>query len=505
MRDGVSAEGLPNAYDFYGLTQQGRQGDQNLYGNLTAEDRTEHDWHNLVRYGIARKRLQAAYFGQQGTPVTFQSSYGPYTEYFGNPVTIRGANGYTATGQASLFSTSNDQVSNRDELYYQSDYTFPKHIAALFGFRYDNERGSFVSFGPYGTQEQIQRTNYEWDLQFQGDIKSRIFYNFGGSVQKNHLYGYAGEPRLGLAWVPLRPGPARLGGTKLRVNLATGVQEPSLATEFTSLYRQLADLGDTADIALYGIQPLGPQRSRSIDAGIDQGLFGQKLRVSVDYFHNQFSHQLEDVGSADLQTYFGFAPTNPNVFLYGAILNSLAYRAQGAELEVTWQAPRGFFVHGGYTYLDSLVSQSFTGDATAVRQGTPTENPNLPGVAIGGLSPLVGARPFRRPPHTGFFAVDYKRPRFHLMLKGALASRADDSTFLVGSDLQGGNSLLLPNRNLDFGYLKLDLGGVYQLRDHVSVFAQLENLLNDQHIGPIGYPGLPLTVRGGVKVRLGGE
>ncbi len=505
VRDGVSAEGLPNAYDFYGLTQQGRQGDQDLYGNVTVEDRTERDWHNLVRYGVARKRLQAAYFGQQGTPVTFSSSFGPFTEYFGNPVTIRGANGYTATGQASLFSTSNDQVSNRDELYYQSDYTFPKHIAALFGFRYDNERGSFVSFGAFGTQEQIQRTNYEWDLQFQGDIKSRIFYNFGGSLQKNHLYGYAGEPRLGLAWVLLRPGPARLGGTKLRLNLATGVQEPSLATEFTSLYRQLTSFGDTADIALYGIQPLGPERARSLDAGLDQGLFGQKLRVSVDYFHNQFSHQLEDVGSADLQTYFGFAPTNPNVFLFGAILNSLAYRAQGAELEVTWQAPRGFFVHGGYTYLDSLVSQSFTGDATAVRQGTPTENPNLPGVAIGGLSPLVGARPFRRPPHTGFFAVDYKRQRLNLMLKGALASRADDSTFLVGSDLGGGNSLLLPNRNLDFGYLKLDLGGVYQVRDHVSLFTQLDNLLNNQHIGPIGYPGLPLTVRAGVKVRLGGE
>lgn len=153
------------------------------------------------------------------------------------------------------------------------------------------------------------------------------------------------------------------------------------------------------------------------------------------------------------------------------------------------------FVRGGYTFLDARVSQSFAGDVTAANAGMPTENPNFPGVAIGGVSPLVGARPFRRPPHTGFFALDYRQSKLNLMLKGALASRSDDSTFLGGLNLAGDNVPLLPNRNLDFGYVKLDLGGVYALRHSVSVFAQLDNLLNNQHIGPIGYPGLPFTVR----------
>ena len=31
------------------------------------------------------------------------------------------------------------------------------------------------------------------------------------------------------------------------------------------------------------------------------------------------------------------------------------------------------------------------------------------------------------------------------------------------------------------------------------------NLLNNQHIGPIGYPSLPLTFRAGLKVRIGGD
>jgi iron complex outermembrane receptor protein/vitamin B12 transporter len=118
---------------------------------------------------------------------------------------------------------------------------------------------------------------------------------------------------------------------------------------------------------------------------------------------------------------------------------------------------------------------------------------------------LVGAQPFRRPPHTGFFSAQYTTTRFTVALKGALASRSDDSTFLSYSDFNGGNTLLLPNHNLDFGYAKLDLGGMYSVSRHVTVFTQLDNLLSQQHIGPIGFPALPFTIRGGLKLRIGGE
>jgi iron complex outermembrane receptor protein/vitamin B12 transporter len=193
-------------------------------------------------------------------------------------------------------------------------------------------------------------------------------------------------------------------------------------------------------------------------------------------------------------------------FQYSTLyLNSLAYRAQGAEAELDWQAPRNFFLRAGYTFLDARVLQSFASDAVDAKQGFASENPNLPGIPIGAESPFVGARPFRRAPHSGFFAVTYTKPKLSLALKGAFAGRSDDSTFLDGYTPSFDNSLLLPNRNLDFGYLKLDLGGIYQVQRSVSVFAQLENLLNNQHIGPIGFPGLPFTVRAGLKVRFGGD
>jgi len=505
LRNADSSSGLPNAHEFYGVSQNGKQSDQDLYSGFTLENRLTGNWHNLVRYDIARKREQAAYFGSVGTLVTIPSAFGPYQAHVGDLVTFTGANGYNATGQAQFFSTNRDQASNRDELYYQTDYTFPHRISVLFGFRYENERGVFNTTGPFGRNQQIQRTNFQYTLQFQGDIKNRLFYSVGGAIEKNHLYGIAGTPRLGLAFYPVRPSERRFHGTKLRANVATGVQEPNLATEFTSLYRELQQAGDHADMTAFRVAPLGPERSRTFDVGVDQNILGQKLILKAGYFHNQFSHQLEFVASGDLQTFFGIAPSS-GAFISGAELNSLAFRAQGLETELQYQPYTHFFLRGGYTYLAPLVSQSFASDATTARQGVPTTNPKIPGVAIGGSSPLTGARPFRRPPQTGFFAVQYSASNFSAAFKGALSSRADDSTFLGGLDTTvNGNTLLLPNRNLDYGFAKLDASFTYQATSHVSVFTQLDNLLSQQHIGPIGYPSLPFLFRSGLKIRLGGE
>ena len=84
-----------------------------------------------------------------------------------------------------------------------------------------------------------------------------------------------------------------------------------------------------------------------------------------------------------------------------------------------------------------------------------------------------------------------------------IVSRSDDSTYLEFADINGDNSLLLPNRNLDHGYAKLDIGGSYQVFTWLSAYGQAENLTNQQNIAPIGYPSLPFNVRVGLKLMLG--
>jgi iron complex outermembrane receptor protein/vitamin B12 transporter len=503
LRNADSATGLPNAHDFYGVSKDGKQGDQDLYSGLTLENRLEDGWHNLLRYDIARKREQAAYYGNQGTLVTIHDPfYGPFPAYVGKVVTIRGANGYTATGQVQFFSTNLDQVSNRDELTYQSDYSFARYLIALFGFRYENERGSYVSFGPYGEDETLQRTNFDYTLQLQGEIGGRVFYSTGGGIEKNHLYGITGAPRIGLSFVPVYPSAKWLRGTLLRANVATGVQEPTLGIQFASLYTQLQEAGDTADIAKYHVTPAGPQRSRTYDIGIDQNIRGEKLVFKLGYYHNTFNHQLEGVDTGALEQFFGYSPSVAQN-TYEPYLNSLAFRAQGIETELQYRPFTRLFLRGAYTYLDAVVTQSFSSDAYS--NGSAYGNPNLPGIAIGANGPLIGARPFRRPPHTGFFAVKYEGSRLGAAFSGALASRSDDSTFLDDLDTTDGNTLVLPNRDLDFGYAKLDANLTYAVTKRITAFTELDNLLSQQHIGPIGYPGLPLTIRAGLKVRIWGD
>jgi iron complex outermembrane receptor protein/vitamin B12 transporter len=183
---------------------------------------------------------------------------------------------------------------------------------------------------------------------------------------------------------------------------------------------------------------------------------------------------------------------------FGAAVNTLNYRAQGAEVGFQYRINRKVSVRGGWTYTDAVVQQSFSSSALQ-----PAINPLFPGVPIGAYSPLVGARPFRIAPNTGFAGVDWNYRRWFISAMGTFVSRRDDSTFL--SDTNFGNTLLLPNRNLDSAYQKLDLYGSYQMTKHISAYTSLQNTLNQKYQEVYGYPSLPFTIRGGMKFTFGGE
>jgi vitamin B12 transporter len=508
-RNTNAAVGLPGPYDFTALTNDGKQSDQNIYLSGTVENQTTAAWHNLVRYGLMRKREQTAQWFPAGFPITFGSGDSAFINYYGLPVIIRGANGYSATGQAlmnygvadsGVYPNSTNSANDRDQLYFQSDYRFTPHLTGLLGFRYFDERGSYNN-PSYFLAEQLDRSNYDYIGQFAGDFKNRLFYTLNGDIEKNRLYGTAGQPRIGLAYFPVRPGVGIAHGTKLTFNFSKSIQEPDLNSQLGSLQRILEKYGYTDLIAKYNVPPIGGESSRSYDGGIEQTFLNEHLLMKALYFHNEFGNQIEFVDGLTLPL-IGVNPTAAQAIenaYGGAGLNSLAFRAQGAEIELQGEISSHIFARGGYTYTDGVTQRSFSSDAIG-----PQENPFIPGVELGINAPLIGARPFRRPPHVGFAGVSYTTSRWFLQVQGSFASRSDDSTFLSSFDsLAGDNSLLLPNRNLDAAYAKVDLGGSYQLKQWVGVYAQLDNLVSDQHIGPIGYPSLPFTFRAGMRFAIG--
>jgi iron complex outermembrane receptor protein/vitamin B12 transporter len=314
------------------------------------------------------------------------------------------------------------------------------------------------------------------------------------------------SPHISLGFYMLRPRHGIFSGTRLNGSFSHGIREPKLTDELGSLYDVLEKNGSQATIQLLNISPIQAPTTRTWEIGGGQAFWSQRIVFRANYFHNEFGRAIEGVGAGLVPALFPNLTTQEQQSLQAAIqnsgaydldINSLAFRAQGIETTVESGIGKNIFFRGGYTYLDSVVQRSFSSDNQALLGGYA---PIFGGIPVGIYSPLQGARPFRRPPHAGFFTASYTQPKFTVVFTSAFSSRSDDSTFLGYEDLYQGNSLVLPNRNLDWGYAKLDLGGSYKLLSWLKVYGQAENLTDSRHIAPIGLPSLPFNFHAGLRI-----
>ena len=503
---GVSASGVPGPWDFYQVADNATEKDQDLYISGSLDNQTTPDFHNMVRYGATRKREQY-HLWEASDGCTLQCA-----PTYGNFVTINGANGYSTSGNALLdfggdYPQGYQLVSNRDAVIYQGDFNVTSHLALQAGFQYENERGSEPGSSYY---PPVERSNYDYRAAVHGDFRNRLFYTLGGDLEHYSLFGVQTTPRAAASFYALRPRKGVFSGTRILFNFGDAVREPSLTDQFYSLYNFLEMNGGQATIQALGITPISAPTARMYEGGVEQSFFTQHLIFKTSFFHNEFGKQIEYVG-VDLipELLPNLTPEQQKALqqqllqdgAYELTLNTQAYRAMGVEASIESGIGRYLFLRGGYTYLDAVIQKSYTNDDEALLGPLP----EFDGIPIGPYSPLVGARPFRRAPHTGFFTASYSHSRFTVLFNSAFASRSDDSTFLAGYDINFGNSLLLPNRNLDQGYAKLDLAGSMHLLDWLGVYAAAENLTDNQHIAPIGYVSLPFSVRVGLKLQWGRE
>jgi iron complex outermembrane receptor protein/vitamin B12 transporter len=65
--------------------------------------------------------------------------------------------------------------------------------------------------------------------------------------------------------------------------------------------------------------------------------------------------------------------------------------------------------------------------------------------------------------------------------------------------------MLLPNRNLEQGYQRIDLSGGYQVNRFLQIYTAMGNVLNEHYSEVFGYPSLPFTFRSGIKLTFGGD
>ena len=263
------------------------------------------------------------------------------------------------------------------------------------------------------------------------------------------------NPRLSAAYVlrgageSARPasGPAWLSTTRLRAAAGTGIRPP-----------------DAIEIAFTDNPHLRPERSRSAEAGIEQGFAGGAGRVELTAFFNRYDDLIVAVGPA-----FGDA----SQYRTDNISNA---SASGLEAAGACRTGWGLEARVTYTFLRSQI--------LAV-DGEP------------GLAPppfKVGDPLLRRPRHQGSVDLVFTRSRVTAFAQVGARGRVLDVEPTLGT--YGG---LFVNA----GYTVANAGVSVRLTRSLEVLARVSNLLDRYYEEALGFPSPGRLATAGVRVAFG--
>ena len=191
---------------------------------------------------------------------------------------------------------------------------------------------------------------------------------------------------------------------------------------------------------------LNPEHNEGWDAGIEQHLWKDRLIAGATYFHNRLSN---------LIGFNGLFET----------LNLGAARTQGVEFELHARPIHDLEFTATYTYLDAVN----TGSAD--------------------ITQLPGARLPRRPRNEGYVSASY-------LWLGKLRTTAEAKFVNAREELNFGG----PNFDIE-DYAFVNFAAEYQINQHLTVFARIDNLTDEKYSEVFGFPALGRAAYGGMRLR----
>jgi vitamin B12 transporter len=321
------------------------------------------------------------------------------------------------------------------------------HGVATAGYEYEVENGE-----PGGPPHE-RRNNQAGYAEARYQFGQRLTAIAGGRVEDNASFGTAAVPRVGIAYVA-RFGRGFWGTTRLRASYGLGIKEPTFVQSFED------------DPCYPGNPDLRPERSTTVDAGVEQMLDSGRVKVAVTYFHNDF-HDMVSFSE-------NFTPTPSCPYGTGTFFNTDKARAFGADSSIEAALTSWLRVLGAYTYDDTRVLAA-------------------PNAAL--IDPTLepGNRLLHRPLHSASLDLNARFRRMNWNLAGTYVGRAQDSDFL-GLGITSNPS-----------WVRWDLATSIPLHYGLSATARLENLFDRHYQYAVGYPALGFNYRLGVKYEWGGE
>jgi vitamin B12 transporter len=336
---------------------------------------------------------------------------------------------------------------NRFGVRYNGEHWESTRAKTSFGYEFEDENGSVGdTTAPPPLNHGLRLNHAVYGEQFLQ--MGRLTGIVGARFVHNQSFGNRAVPRASLTYL-LSRGNQLFTGTRLKGSYSEGIKEPKLEQSFGEGFTGFKTVPNPN---------LKAEEARSLEAGVEQR-FGSKIGATATYFNTLYRNQITTI----------FLDSSHDQFI-----NLNKALAHGAELDLSGRIHQSFQLQGSYFYTSTQIL----------------------GAASGSISPFAKGDPLlRRPKHAGTLLLAYSRPRYGATLGGSFLGRRPDSDFEFPP--------------LGFthaaGYARVDAGGWYQLDHHVTLYANVENLLNKHYEEVLGYPALTASFRAGMRFRFGGE
>ncbi len=234
-------------------------------------------------------------------------------------------------------------------------------------------------------------------------------------------------------------------GTKLKAGYAEGFRAPTLNELFFP-----AGFG----CAAFGNRDLGPEKSWELNAGVEQTVLADRVKLAATFFHREVSDLIGTGPTPD--------PTDPGFCVRAENLGRA--RFDGVESLIDLKLFSFLSVGANYTYLDWDTAN---------------------GILL------------RRPRHRGNVNMNYYYERFRINFAANIVGRRDDLQSTTGANIKKA------------GYVRFDLASSYQLPvklalvKDVSLFGKIENLFNKKYEEADGFRARPLNFLLGIRASFG--
>jgi outer membrane cobalamin receptor len=254
------------------------------------------------------------------------------------------------------------------------------------------------------------------------------------------------NPRFSAAYLLAGSRAGALGWTRIHGTAGTGIRPP-----------------DALEVAFTDNPGLKPERSRSVEAGVDQAMLHEHLVVGATAFFNRYD---------DLIVAVGPALADASRYRTDNISNA---KSQGAELSAALRAGWGLSARVSYTFLATeILAVDNVGTAPPPFQ--------------------VGDPLLRRPRHV--VAVDLSFARGSLTAFGHIGGRTQTLDVEPTYGTYGG---LFVNP----GFASVDVGASWRIARPVEVVGRIGNLFDRHYEETYGFPALGRNATLGVRIAAG--